>query len=100
MTTIPSLRFFKTNWLNSHRNQLSKLTRDYDETMTTGDTKTAGLSRYQSVWAKFFQPLKALNCWIIGDKVQHVLWRAPSLVTLCGTNNLNLDSTGDDGHQI
>ena len=100
MTTISSLRFFKTYWLNSLRNQLSKLTRNYYQTMTTGDLKTAGLSRYRSVLAKFFKPLKALNCWIIGYKVQHVLRRAASLVALYGTKNLNLDSTGDYGHQI
>ena len=50
------------------------------------------------------QPLKALNCWIGGDKVQHVLWSVHNLrvvksvkkvVVLCGTNNLNQDSPGD-----
>ena len=58
----------------------------------------AGLSRCQNIWAKFLQSLRALNCEIGGDKVQHVLWRSHNLpvvksikkaVVLCGTNNLN-----------
>ena len=104
MTSIPLSRFFKTNWLNSHCNQWSKLSRNYYETIITRDSIVAELSHYQSVWAKFFQPLRALNCGIGGDKVQHVLWRAHNLpvvksikkvVFLCGTNNLNQDSLED-----
>ena len=53
MTKIPSSRFFKTNWLNSHRNQCSKLTRNYYETIIIGDSIAAELSIYQNVWAKF-----------------------------------------------
>ena len=103
MATIPLSRFFKTNWLNSHHNQCSKVSRNY-ETIIIGDSVAAGLSRYQNVWAKFLQPLRALNCGIGGDKVQHVLWRSHNLpvvksikkvVVSCGTNNLNQDSPED-----
>ena len=76
MTAIPLSRFFKTNWLNSHCNQCSKLSRNYYETIIIGDSIVAGLSRYQSVWAKFFKPLRVLNCGIGSNKVQHVLWRS------------------------
>ena len=50
------------------------------------------------------QPLRALNCGIGGDKVQHVLWRSHNppvvksikkLVYLCGINNLNQDFPED-----
>ena len=104
MTTIPLSRFFKTNWLNSHRNQCSKLSRNYYETIIIGDSIVAELSRYQSVWAKFLQPLRALHCRIGGDKVRHVLWHSHNLpvvksikkvLVLCGTNNLNQDSPED-----
>ena len=104
MTTIPLSRFFKMNWLNSHRNQWSKLTTDYYETMIIGDSIAATLSHYQNVWAKFLQPLRALNCGIEGDKVQHVLWHSHDLpvvksnkkvVVLCGINNLSQDSPED-----
>ena len=103
MVTIPLSRFFKTNWLNSHHNQCSKVSRNY-ETIIIGDSIAAGLSRYQNVWAKFLQPLRALNCGIGGDKVQHVLWCSHNLpvvksikkvVVSCGTNNLNQDSPED-----
>ena len=94
------MRFFKTSWLNFHHNQCSKLSRNYHEAIIIGDLIAASLSRYQNVWAKFLQPLRALNCGIGGDKVQHVLWRSHNLpvvksikkvVVLCGTNNLNQD---------
>ena len=71
--TVPLSRFFKTNWLNSHWNQCSKLSRNYYETIIIRDSIVARLSHYQSVWAKFLQPPTALNCGIGGDKVQHVL---------------------------
>ena len=104
MTTISLSKFFKTNWLNSHRNQCSKLSRNYYETIIIGDSIVAGLARYQSVWAKFLQPLRALHCGIGGDKVRHVLWRSHNLpvvksikkvVVLCGASNLNQDSPED-----
>ena len=97
MIAIPLSRFFKTNWLNSHCNQCFKLTRNYYETIITRDSIAAGLTCYQNLWAKFLQPLRALNCGIGSDKVQHGLWRSHNLpvvkiikkvVVLCGTNNL------------
>ena len=50
------------------------------------------------------QPLRAINCGIGDDKVQHVLWHSHNLPVvksikkeffLCGTNNLNQDSPED-----
>ena len=102
MTATPSSRFFKTNWLNCHHNQCSKLTRNYYETIIIGDSIAARLSRHQNVLTKFLQPLKALNSGIGGDKAQNVLWRGHNLpvvksvtevVFLYCTNNLNQDST-------
>ena len=72
--------------------------------MIIGDSIAAGLSHYQNVRAKFLQPLRALNCGIGGDKVEHVLWHSHNLpvvksikkvVVLCGTNNLNQDLPED-----
>ena len=79
MMTIPLSRFFMRNWLNSQRNQCSKLSRNYYETIIIRDSIVAKLICYQSVWAKFLQPLTALNCGIGGDKVQHVLWCSHNL---------------------
>ena len=99
MTTTPSARFSKKNWLNFHHNHCSKLATYTFETILIGDSIVAGLSRYQNVWDKFLKPLKALNCGIGGDRIEYVLWRALNLpvfsslkniVVLCGTNNLPL----------
>ena len=59
-----------------------------------------GLKRYQKIWRSSFQPFKALNHGIGGDRTQHVLWRAinsklPKTLTHavihCGTNNIDHD---------
>ena len=34
-----------------------------------------GLCRYRKVGSEFFEPVKALNFGIKGDRTQHVLWR-------------------------
>ena len=104
MTTTPSTRFLKMNWLNFHHNHCSKLAKNTFETILIGDSIIAGLSRYQNVWDRFPKPSKALNCGVGGDKIQHVLWRALNLpafsnlknvVVLCGTNSLLMDSPKD-----
>ena len=96
MTTTPSTRFSKMNWLNFHHNHCSKLAKNTFETILIGDSIVAGLSRYQNIWDEFLKPRKALNCGLGGNGIQHVLWRALNLpvfsnlkkVVLCGTNNL------------
>ena len=104
MTATPSTRFLKMNWLNFHYDHCSKSAKNTFETVIIGDSIVAGLSRYQNVRDKFLKPLKALNCDIGGDRIEHVLWRALNLpasqnlknvVVLCGTNNLLLDSPKD-----
>ena len=92
------------NWLNFHYDHCSNLAKNTFETIIIGDSIVAGLSRYQNVRDKFLKPLKALNCGIGGDRIQHVLWRALNLpaspdlknvVVLCGTNDLLLGSPKD-----
>ena len=98
MTTTPSTRFSKMNWLNFYHNHCSKLAENI------GDSIVAGLSLYQNVWDKFLKPLTALNCGEGGDKIQHalrcalnlpVLSNLKNVVVVCGTNNLLLDSLKD-----
>ena len=90
MTRTPSTRFSKMNWLSFHHNHCSKLAKNTFETILIGDSIIAGLSRCQNVWDKVLKPLKALNCGVGDDKIQHVLWRALNLpvAVLCGANNL------------
>ena len=104
MTTIPSIRSSKTNWLNFHRRHCSSLITNCFKTIIIGHSIAAGLNRYRSVLAKYLEPLKTLNCGIGGDRVQNVLWRAQNLpvisnlknvLILCRTNNLFQDSPQD-----
>ena len=101
MTTIPSMRSSKTNWLNFHRHHCSSLIMNRFKTIIYGDSIAAGLNRYRSVWTKYLEPLKTLSCGIGGDRVQNVLWWAQNLpaisslknvVILCGTIILFQDS--------
>ena len=104
MTTTPSMSSSKTNWLNFHRRHCSSLITNRFKTIIIGDSIAAGLNRYRSVWTKYLEPLKTLNCGIGGDSVQNVLCQAQNLpvisslenvVILCGTNNLFQDSPED-----
>ena len=79
MTTIPSVRFSKTNWLNFHRHHCSSLITNRFNTIIIGDLIAAGLNRYGSVCTKYLEPLRTLNCDIGGDRVQNVLWQAQNL---------------------
>ena len=93
----------KTNWPNFHHNYCFELAKNTFETILIGDSIVTGLSHYENVRKKFLKPLKALNCGIGGDRIQHVLWCAVNLpvfsnlknIVLCGTNNLLLDSPED-----
>ena len=103
MRTIPSMSFSKTNWLNFYCRHCSSLITNCFKTIIIGDS-LFGLNRYRSVWTKYLEPLKTLNCGIGGDRSQNVLWRSQNLpvissyknvVVLCGTNNLFQDSLED-----
>lgn len=69
-----------------------------------GDSIIKGLTRYPSVWRKYFGSLNCLNFGVSGDRVQHVLWRLkngeldcqPKIIVLhCGTNNIGKDSPSE-----
>lgn len=77
-------------------NEISKL--GQAELVFLGDSITAGWSTAgKEVWAKTWEPLKAVNFGIGGDRTEHILWRLehgnydglkPKLtVLMIGTNN-------------
>ena len=83
---------------------LLQVSKNTIETILIGDPIVAGLSWYQNVWDKFLKSLKALNCGVRDDRIQHLLRCALNLpvfsnlkffVVLCGTKNLLLDSPKD-----
>ena len=49
MTTIPSMRSSKTNWLSFHRRHCSSLIANCFKAIKIGDSIAAGLNRYRSV---------------------------------------------------
>lgn len=68
-----------------------------------GDSITEGWETGgKEVWKKYYEPRKAMNAGISGDRTQHVLWRldngnveklAPRLaVLMIGTNNFGMNS--------
>ena len=44
-------------------------------TLLIGDYIIAGLSRYSNIWKGYFKPSNAINCGIVGDRVENILWR-------------------------
>jgi len=71
-----------------------------------GDSITQGWEgNGKEVWAKYYEPRKAVNLGISGDRTQHVLWRLdhgnldgikPKLaVIMIGTNNIGSNKASD-----
>lgn len=71
-----------------------------------GDSITAGWGGAgKDVWKKYYEPRKAMNAGIGGDRTQHILWRldngnvdglTPKLVVLMiGTNNIKANPPAD-----
>ena len=101
---IPTEPFYKSNWIEYHRNHCSMIKDAKPNTLPLGDSIVAGLSRYPYVWNKYFAPINILNLGIGGDRVESALWRAIDLllpssvknvVILCGTNNIPIDTPRD-----
>src|SRR5690348_111913 len=73
------------------------------EVLFLGDSITHGWEG-QAAWKKYFEPLKAANFGIGGDRTQHVLWRITegkeleginpkAAVIMIGTNNMGPNSS-------
>ena len=109
MTTIPSLRFSITTWLNFHHHHCSSLITNCLKSIIIRDSIAAGLNRYWCVSTKYQEPLKTLNCGIGGNSVQNVLWQAQNLPVISNVkyviifwekNNLFQDSPEDNADGI
>ena len=104
MSIAPLPRFSKENWLNLHNNHCKSIITSNCLTLLIGDSLINGLSRNTNTWKRYLNPLDAINCGIGGDRVQNILWRcvnlpkSPSIrnaIILCGTNNIQYDTTED-----
>ena len=78
--------------------------RSLSSVLLIGDSLVNGLARYHRVWSKYFEPLRALNFGVSGDRTQHVLWRIENgeiplnlqvAFVHCGTNNLDRDNPAE-----
>ena len=96
-------RFNKSSWIECQRNHCVTIKVINPNTLPLGDSITAGIATYQTVWEKYFVSLNTMNLGIEGDRVD-VLWRAISLpipssvrniVVQCGTNNFSTESPLD-----
>lgn len=95
------------NWLKRHETFVAIAQRGHIEVLFLGDSITDAWggeghspnSAGSKIWAREFEPLKAANFGIGGDRTQHVLWRIQNgeldnirpkvVVLMIGTNNSN-----------
>jgi lysophospholipase L1-like esterase len=86
-------------WMEKHQQFVVQAIKGGIDVLFVGDSITAGWAGAgKAAWAKHFEPLKAANFGISGDRTEHLLWRLrggelegvqPKLVVLMiGTNNL------------
>ncbi len=102
--STPLGRNNKPGWYAEHDKFVHISSTGASGILLIGDSLINGLSRYNSVWQKYFNPLRCLNFGIGGDKTQHVLWRVENgeipmnlhiVVIHCGTNNVDLNTPTD-----
>ena len=100
--SVPASRDNKPGWYKLHNKHAKDAFNTRSDTLLIGDSIVSGLSRYKSVWNKFFGGV--LNQGIGGDMTQNVLWRLRNtrlshyikfVVIHCGTNNIDFNQPED-----
>ena len=100
----PMGRDNKHGWYEEHEKFVAIAARSLSSVLLVGDSLVNGLARYHRVWSEYFEPLRALNFGVGGDRTQHVLWRIenceissnlPVAFVHCGTNNLDRDNPAE-----
>jgi lysophospholipase L1-like esterase len=93
-------------WLARHKLLLERAKKGGADVIFLGDSLTQGWELDgQDAWKERFEPLKAVNFGVTGDKLQHILWRVADgkelqglkprvVVLLAGSNNLGSDRHG------
>ena len=94
----PLPRLYKPGWFDQHKSFVDTAKCSSSKVLLIGDSIVSGLSRYDRVWSKYFEPYDALNCGSPGDCVENVLWRVqhgelPAQLEITvihvGTNNVD-----------
>jgi beta-glucosidase len=91
-------------FMKMHEEFLQRAQQGDVDLLFLGDSITEGWKKAPDVWKKNYEPLKAANFGIGGDRTQHVLWRIENgelngikpkvVVLMIGTNNVNSDPPG------
>ena len=61
MALIPRECFYKSNWVDYHRNHCFMMKDSKPNTLLQGDSIVVGLSRYPNVWDEILALINALN---------------------------------------
>jgi lysophospholipase L1-like esterase len=90
-----------TNWVKRHEGFVQRAKQGDVNILFMGDSITDGWRR-QKLWTEKYEPMKAVDFGIGGDKTEHVLWRMENgelqaikpkvIVLMIGTNNTGKNS--------
>ena len=90
-----------TNWVKRHEGFVARAKQGNVDILFMGDSITDGW-RGQKLWKEKYEPMKAVDFGIGGDKTEHVLWRMKNgelegikpkvIVLMIGTNNSGRNS--------
>jgi lysophospholipase L1-like esterase len=90
-----------TNWVKRHEGFVELAKKGDVDILFMGDSITDGWRR-QKLWKEKYEPMKAVDFGIGGDKTEHVLWRMANgecegikpkvVVLMIGTNNTGKNS--------
>ena len=103
MASILTGRFYNNNWLKIHQNLCFEVKQENINSIIIGYSIAAGLKRYSKIWNNLFGN-RFINLGISGGSVENIIWRVrdipflsslKNVVILCGTNNINKDSSYD-----
>ncbi|MGE9267147.1 MAG: GDSL-type esterase/lipase family protein [Verrucomicrobiales bacterium] len=96
---VPADRNNEDWWKNRHAAKAKLAAEKQYELIFIGDSITHGFEGAgKAMWAKYYEPRKALNLGFSGDRTEHVLWRldheelknqedAKLVIMMIGTNN-------------
>lgn len=103
-TTTPKDKLKESWWAKLHESFLERAKKGDVDLLFLGDSITQGWNNNE-VWKRHYEPRKAANFGIGGDRTEHVLWRiengelegiSPKLVVLMiGTNNIGSNTPED-----
>src|SRR5262249_11373876 len=92
------------NWMKMHESFLERAKGGSIDLLFLGDSITRGWNNNE-VWKKYYEPRRAANFGIGGDRTQHILWRldngeidgiSPKVaVLMIGTNNASTNSASE-----